>query len=48
MTYRQIAEYLFISIKTVEHHVGPIRQRLGSGTRHELFVDLRENLGLPS
>ena len=44
MTYREVGERLFISAKTVEHHVGRIRQRLGSGSRTELFADLREAL----
>ena len=47
MTHRQIGERLFISSKTVEHHVGRIRQRLnvGSSSRTELFADLRSALG---
>jgi DNA-binding CsgD family transcriptional regulator len=41
MTYREIGDRLFISAKTVEHHVGRMRQRLGSETRTDLFADLR-------
>ncbi len=44
MTYRQIGDRLFIAAKTVEHHVGRMRQRLGSGTRTDLFTDLRASL----
>ena len=31
LTYKQIGEQLFISAKTVEHHVARMRQRLGVG-----------------
>ncbi|MGH3771445.1 MAG: helix-turn-helix transcriptional regulator, partial [Pseudonocardiaceae bacterium] len=41
LTYRQIGERLFISAKTVEHHVARMRQRLGVTTRDELFAQLR-------
>jgi DNA-binding CsgD family transcriptional regulator len=41
LTYRQIGERLFISAKTVEYHVARMRQRLGSGSRSELFAQLR-------
>ncbi|GEC21523.1 helix-turn-helix transcriptional regulator [Pseudonocardia hydrocarbonoxydans] len=41
LTYKQIGEQLFISAKTVEHHVARMRQRLGSGSRGELFAHLR-------
>jgi DNA-binding CsgD family transcriptional regulator len=41
MTYREIGDRLFITAKTVEHHVGRMRQRLGSETRTDLFADLR-------
>ena len=48
MTYKQIGERLFISAKTVEHHVARIRQRLGSTSRRELLVRLRALVnGLP-
>jgi DNA-binding CsgD family transcriptional regulator len=45
MTYREIGDRLFITAKTVEHHVGRMRQRLGSETRTDLFADLRHALG---
>ncbi len=45
MTYKQIGERLFISAKTVEHHVARMRQRLGSGSRGELFAHLRQIVG---
>ncbi|MGH3718607.1 MAG: LuxR C-terminal-related transcriptional regulator [Pseudonocardiaceae bacterium] len=41
LTYRQIGERLFISAKTVEHHVARMRQRLGVTSRDELFAQLR-------
>ncbi|MBW0088814.1 LuxR family transcriptional regulator [Pseudonocardia sp. KRD-184] len=45
LTYKQIGEQLFISAKTVEHHVSRMRQRLGSGSRGELFAHLRGIIG---
>jgi DNA-binding CsgD family transcriptional regulator len=45
LTYKQIGEQLFISAKTVEHHVARMRQRLGSGSRGELFAQLRSLVG---
>jgi DNA-binding CsgD family transcriptional regulator len=41
MTYKQIGARLYISAKTVEHHVARMRQRLGVATRDELFDALR-------
>ncbi|GLZ35421.1 helix-turn-helix transcriptional regulator [Lentzea sp. NBRC 105346] len=41
LTYKQIGERLFISAKTVEHHVAKMRRRLGCATRSELFTHLR-------
>jgi DNA-binding CsgD family transcriptional regulator len=41
LTYKQIGERLFISAKTVEHHVARMRQRLGSTSRAELMAHLR-------
>ena len=46
LTYKQIGERLFISAKTVEHHVARMRQRLGSGSRGELFAHLRQIVGV--
>jgi DNA-binding CsgD family transcriptional regulator len=45
LTYKQIGEQLFISAKTVENHVARMRQRLGSGSRGELFAHLRMLVG---
>jgi DNA-binding CsgD family transcriptional regulator len=45
LTYRQIGERLFISAKTVEHHVARMRQRLDVGSRDELFAQLRLFVG---
>ncbi len=41
LTHKQIGERLFISHKTVEHHMARIRQRLGVDNRNELFGRLR-------
>ncbi len=41
LTHKQIGERLFISAKTVEHHMSRIRQRLGVANRTELFGRLR-------
>ena len=41
LTYKEIGERLFISAKTVEHHVARMRQRLGVTGRGELFAQLR-------
>ncbi|GAB4052760.1 helix-turn-helix transcriptional regulator [Catellatospora paridis] len=41
LTYRQIGEKLFISAKTVEHHMARIRRRLGCDSRSELLARLR-------
>jgi DNA-binding CsgD family transcriptional regulator len=41
MTYKQIGDRLFISAKTVEHHVARMRQRLNCGSRSELLAKLR-------
>lgn len=40
-TYREIGENLYISAKTVEHHVSRIRRRLDAGSRSELLAALR-------
>ena len=45
LTYRQIGERLFISAKTVEHHVARMRQRLNVTSRDELFAQLRMWVG---
>ncbi|MHA7281124.1 helix-turn-helix transcriptional regulator [Arthrobacter sp. MDT2-2] len=43
-TYREISEEIFISPRTVEHHVARIRRRLGAGSRSELLARLRLSL----
>ncbi|ANY06826.1 helix-turn-helix transcriptional regulator [Pseudonocardia sp. HH130630-07] len=43
-TQKEIGETLFISAKTVEHHVARMRQRLGAGSRSELLDELRRIL----
>jgi DNA-binding CsgD family transcriptional regulator len=45
MTYKQAGAQLFISAKTVEHHVARMRQRLGASSRSELLSQLRSLLG---
>ncbi|GAA2817533.1 helix-turn-helix transcriptional regulator [Saccharopolyspora taberi] len=45
LTYKQVGKRLFISAKTVEHHIGRIKQRLGSRSREELLDRLRELVG---
>ncbi|OBK94172.1 helix-turn-helix transcriptional regulator [Mycobacterium asiaticum] len=44
MPYRDIGNQLFISAKTVEHHVARIRRRLGAGSRSEMLSMLRSML----
>ena len=41
LTYKEIGAQLFISAKTVEHHVARIRRRLGATSRRELFGHLQ-------
>jgi DNA-binding CsgD family transcriptional regulator/tetratricopeptide (TPR) repeat protein len=41
LTYKEIGAQLFISAKTVEHHMARIRRRLGSQSRRELFGQLQ-------
>lgn len=45
MPYRDIGTQLFISAKTVEHHVARIRRRLGADSRSEMLSMLRAMLG---
>ncbi|MGB0970903.1 MAG: isoniazid response ATPase/transcriptional regulator IniR [Mycobacterium sp.] len=44
MPYRDIGSQLFISAKTVEHHVARIRRRLGAQSRSEMLSMLRAML----
>jgi DNA-binding CsgD family transcriptional regulator len=44
-TYREIGDHLYISPKTVEHHVARIKQRIGATDRSELLTRLRVSLG---
>lgn len=44
LTYKQIGQRLYLSAKTVEHHVARMRQRLGVASRDELFGLLRTAL----
>ncbi|MFG1790343.1 LuxR C-terminal-related transcriptional regulator [Nocardia sp. NPDC049149] len=41
LTYREIGARLYISAKTVEHHVARIRRRIGARSRSELLSMLR-------
>ena len=47
LTYVQIGERLFISPKTVEHHVARMKQRVGVSRRSELFDALHALTGSP-
>jgi DNA-binding CsgD family transcriptional regulator len=47
LPYRDIGAQLFISAKTVEHHVARIRRRLGAESRSEMLSMLRAQLGAP-
>ncbi|CCG01072.1 Response regulator containing a CheY-like receiver domain and an HTH DNA-binding domain [Blastococcus saxobsidens DD2] len=44
LTYREIGAQLYISAKTVEHHVSRMRQRLGASSRSDLLARLRAEL----
>lgn len=45
LTYKDVGDRLFISAKTVEHHVARMRQRLGATSRSELLSQLRTLVG---
>ncbi len=47
LTYKQAGAKLFISGKTVEHHMARIRGKLGAADRRELLATLRELLSRP-
>ncbi|WP_110079663.1 helix-turn-helix transcriptional regulator [Actinokineospora spheciospongiae] len=44
LTYKQIGDRLFISAKTVEHHMARMRARLGATSRSDLLSRLRTAL----
>ncbi|WP_448071351.1 response regulator transcription factor [Georgenia yuyongxinii] len=44
-TYREIGDAIYISPRTVEHHVARIRRRLGASSRSELISRMRIALG---
>jgi DNA-binding CsgD family transcriptional regulator len=44
-TYREIGAQLYLSPKTVEHHIARIRTKLGATSRAELIASLRRVLG---
>jgi DNA-binding NarL/FixJ family response regulator len=46
-THKEIGAQLFLSPKTVEHHVARIRTKLGAATRAEMLAALRRELGDP-
>ena len=48
LPYRDIGAQLFISAKTVEHHVARIRRRLGAESRPEMLSMLRAILSTPN
>jgi DNA-binding CsgD family transcriptional regulator len=44
LTHKEIGAQLYISPKTVEHHVAKIRQKLGASTRAEMLAAVRTHL----
>ena len=44
LTYRQIGESLYLSAKTVEHHMARMKRRSGAATRSELLERLSLSL----
>ena len=44
-TYAEIGQAIFISPRTVEHHVASIRRRLDATSRSDLIAKLRLTLG---
>ena len=44
-THKEVGAQLYISPKTVEHHVAKIRQKLGATSRAELLATIREATG---
>ncbi|GAA2962499.1 helix-turn-helix transcriptional regulator [Actinokineospora diospyrosa] len=48
LTYKQVGDRLFISSKTVEHHMARMRSRLGATSRGDLLAQLRDLLATAS
>ncbi|HEV7962980.1 MAG TPA: LuxR C-terminal-related transcriptional regulator, partial [Actinoplanes sp.] len=48
LTYKQVADRLYLSAKTVEHHMARIRQRLGCTDRRDLLARLRTLTSTPA
>ena len=44
-THKEVGAQLFISPKTVEHHVARVRQKVGATSRADLLSIIREHLG---
>lgn len=44
LSYKEIGEHLYISAKTVEHHVARIKSKVGATTRAEMLALLRKTL----
>ena len=44
-THKEIGAQLYISPKTVEHHVAKIRQKVGASSRAELLATIRDAVG---
>lgn len=42
LTNRQIAQQLFVSVKTVDHHLGRVYTKLGISSRRELMLSARD------
>ncbi|SER45997.1 helix-turn-helix transcriptional regulator [Actinokineospora terrae] len=47
LTYKQVGDRLFISAKTVEHHMARMRSRLGATSRPDLLSQLRDLVTTP-
>jgi DNA-binding NarL/FixJ family response regulator len=47
LTHKEIGAQLYLSPKTVEHHVAKIRQKLGVSTRAEMLAALRRLSSAP-
>ena len=47
LTHKEIGAQLYISPKTVEHHVARIRRKVQAGSRAEMLAILRDLVGTP-